>query len=163
MTAGFYQLEVITSLIVNENITFKLYNCSRLCAITCQKVTLKCLCKVMHLSSPDASQQVNTSCSLMLLLFFLCWSQAQTAPSLSPPLRPSGCSPASNRRPSLQVGRPIRLWCTLAWCGWWEVTPSITPTTTWSSSRLRKNGCHVLSCIRTLGVGLTLLDSLLLK
>lgn len=73
----------------------------------------------------------------MMSRLFLCRSQAQTALYLFPRLRPSGCSPVSNHQLSLQVGHPIRLWCTLVWCGWWEVTPSITPTTTWSSSKLR--------------------------
>lgn len=61
--------------------------------------------------------------------------QVQTALCPFPPLRPSGCCRASNRQLSLWVGRPIRLWCTLGWCGWWEATLSTTPTTTWSSSK----------------------------
>lgn len=62
--------------------------------------------------------------------------QVQTALCPSRLLRPSGSCPASNHRLSLWAGRPIRQWYTQAWCGPLVATPSTTPTTTWSSSKL---------------------------
>lgn len=62
-------------------------------------------------------------------------SQVQTVLCLFHPLRPSGCFQVSNRLHNLWAGRPMRPWCTLGWCGWWEATPSTTPTTTWFSSK----------------------------
>lgn len=97
------------------------------------------------------SHHVRINCFLMSRL--LCLPQAQTALYLFPLLRLSGCSPVSNHQLSLQVGRPTRLWCTLVWCGWWEVTPSTTPTTTWSSSKLRFKICNGLSYFIHPGMG----------
>lgn len=76
-----------------------------------------------------------------------CLYQVQTALFPFPPPRLSGCCPALNHLLSLWVERPTGLWCILGWCGWWEVTPSTTPTTTWFSSKTHPSDLVDCDCL----------------